>query len=100
MGILELIFIIISTVSLTVGLIAALLRIWLKGQLQELTVALQVLNTTVTHFQETQKDIGNRVERLDRFTHENRERIIKTEGKVDAAHLRVDNMEHRIDVGD
>jgi predicted negative regulator of RcsB-dependent stress response len=87
---------IVATTILTVSLILGwVLKTWLKSELQALTVAVQLLNSSVDHFVEHQKDIAGRVERIDNFAHNNRERIVKAETRIDAAHNRFDSIENK-----
>jgi hypothetical protein len=100
MNLLEIIAIVVSTIFTVSLILGWVLKTWLKGELQTLTVAVQLLNSSVDHFVEHQKDLTGRVERLDNFSHNNRERIIKAETRIDAAHNRFDSIEKKKDTNE
>ena len=100
MNIFEIIAIVVSTIFTVSLILGWVLKTWLKGELQALTVAVQLLNSSVDHFVEHQKDISGRLERVDTFAHNNRERIIKAEGRIDAAHNRFDSIDKKQDYTD
>ena len=100
MGLIETIAIVIGAIFTTSIILGWVLKTWLKSELQALTIAVQLLNSSVDHFVEHQKDIAGRVERLDNFSHNNRERIVKSETLIDAAHNRLDSYNNQKTVFD